>query len=154
MDFFAFELIKEDAPSTKMAQLQFLKDNNFAVVEHFLVESDNGEEIEAAVKKWTPQGFAYPVDGIVAEYNDIEYGLSLGATAHHEKRMLALKWKDEVKMTMFRGVTLNTTRNGTVSIVGEFDEVTIDGTKIHRASLHNLSNFEKFQFRIYNYNVK
>ena len=48
MDFFAFELIKEDAPSTKMAQLQFLKDNNFAVVEHFLVESDDGEEIDKA----------------------------------------------------------------------------------------------------------
>lgn len=62
--------------------------------------------------------------------------------------MLALKWKDEVKMTAFRGVTLNTTRNGTVSIVGEFDEVTIDGTKIRRASLHNLSNFEKFQFGV------
>ena len=148
LDFIAFELIKEDAPQTKIQQLRFLKDNSFSVVEHILVDSDNEEEIEAAVRKWTPQGFAYPVDGIVAEYNDIEYGRSLGATAHHEKRMLALKWKDEVKMTTFRGVTLNTTRNGTVSIVGEFDEVTIDGTRIHRASLHNLSNFEKFRFGI------
>ena len=148
IDFFAFELIKEDAPKTKIEQLAFLKDNSFNVVEHMLVESESTEEIENAIKKWTPQGYAYPVDGIVAEYNDIEYGKSLGSTAHHEKRMLALKWKDEVKMTTFRGVTLNTTRNGTVSIVGEFDEVTIDGTKVHKASLHNLSNFEKFQFGI------
>lgn len=72
IDFFAFELIKEDAPETKMKQLHFLKDNNFTVVEHILVESDNEEEIEIAIKKWTPEGFAYPVDGIVAEYNDIE----------------------------------------------------------------------------------
>ena len=49
-----------------------MKDNNFTVVEHILVESDNEEEIEIAIKKWTPEGFAYPVDGIVAEYNDIE----------------------------------------------------------------------------------
>ena len=149
LDFFAFELIMEDAPETKLAQLKFLKDNNFAVVEHFLVEANkSADEIADVIKSWTPDGFAYPVDGIVAEYNDIAYGKSLGATAHHEKRMLALKWKDEVKMTMFRGVTLNTTRNGTVSIVAEFDEVTIDGTKIHRASLHNLSNFERFKFGI------
>lgn len=149
LDFFAFELIKDDAPATKIEQLKFLKKNNFDVVEHFLVESDlENEEIEAAIRKWTPEGFAYPVDGIVAEYNDIAYGKSLGATAHHEKRMLALKWKDEVKKTVFRGATLNTTRNGTVSIVGEFDEVMIDGTRVHRASLHNLSNFEKFQFGI------
>ena len=149
LDFFAFELIKEDAPAAKTEQLKFLKDNNFAVVEHFLVEhSKDAEEIEDAVKSWTPEGFAYPVDGIVAEYNDIAYGRSLGATAHHEKRMLALKWKDEVKMTVFRGVSLNTTRNGTVSIVAEFDEVTMDGTKVHRASLHNLSNFERFEFGV------
>ncbi len=146
MDFFAFELIKKEAPNTKMEQLRFLKENNFAVVEHVLVESDNSQKIEFALKKWTPEGFAYPVDGVVAEYNDIKYGESLGATAHHEKRMLALKWKDEVKKTIFRGVRLNTTRNGTVSITGIFDEVTIDGTKIHRANLHNLSNFERFQF--------
>ncbi len=149
MDFFAFELIKDDAPSTKMEQLQFLKDNHFGVVEHFLLsQTESKEEMQEQIRKWTPEGFAYPVDGVVAEYNDIAYGISLGATAHHEKRMLALKWKDEVKLTAFRGVTLNTTRNGTVSIVGEFDEVTIDGTRVHRASLHNLSNFERFQFGI------
>ena len=95
IDFIAFELIKEDEPETKIEQLKFLKDNSFSVVEHILVESDSEEEIEMAIKKWTPEGFAYPVDGIVAEYNDIEFGKSLGATAHHEKRMLALKWKEE-----------------------------------------------------------
>ena len=148
LDFFAFELIKKKAPKTKVKQLEFLKENHFTVVEHILVESDNEEELETAIQKWTPEGFAYPVDGIVAEYNNIAYGKSLGATAHHEKRMLALKWKDEVKMTIFRGVSLHTTRNGTVSIVGEFDEVTIDGTKIRRANLHNLGNFEKYQFGV------
>lgn len=146
MDFIAFELIKKKAPKTKIEQLQFLKENRFDVVEHQLIDSDDAAEIETALMKWIPAGFAYPVDGVVAEYNDIAYGKSLGATAHHENRMLALKWKDEVKTTVFRGVTLNTTRNGTVSIVGEFDAVEIGGTRVHRASLHNLSNFEKFQF--------
>ncbi len=148
MDFFAFELIKEEAPNLKMEQLAFLKENNFDVVEHFLVDSDDEEEIEQAIERWTPKEFAYPVDGIVAEYNDIAYGKSLGATAHHEKRMLALKWKDEIKTTVFRRASLHTTRSGRVSIVGEFDEVTLDGTKIHRASLHNLNTFERFQFGI------
>lgn len=148
IDFIAFELIKDDAPETKMDQLCFLKDNSFTVVEHMLITVDSGEDIESVLEKWIPQNFGYPVDGIIAEYNDIEFGKSLGATAHHEKRMLALKWKDEMKKTIFRGVTLNTTRNGTVSIVGEFDDVLIDGTLIHRATLHNLSNFEKFQFGI------
>jgi len=149
MDFFAFELIKENAPPTKIEQLEFMKGLGFSVVEHFFLASDSEDyEIEKAINKWVPNEFAYPVDGIVAEYNDIAFGASLGATAHHEKRMLAMKWKDEVKMTAFRGVKLHTTRNGAVSIIGEFDEVTIDGTKIKRANLHNLGNFEKYKFGI------
>ena len=146
LDFFAFELIKEDAPLTKTEQLDFLAKNNFSVVEHKRI---GGEEIDTLcerIAEWTPEGFAYPVDGIVAEYQDLVFGQSLGATAHHERRMMALKWKDEVKETRFRGVELNTTRTGVVSIVGLFDEVTIDGTRVHRASLHNLSNFEKYRF--------
>ena len=146
LDFFAFELIKENAPDSKMEQLEFLSQNNFDVVEHKLVEESS--EIEGAIEEFAPSGFKYPVDGIVAEYDDIEYGKSLGATAHHEKRMIALKWRDEVKETRFLGVELKTTRTGVVSIVGKFDEVLIDGTRVHRASLHNLSNFEKYNFGI------
>ena len=62
------------------------------------------------------EGGNYPVDGIISEYNDIAYGKSLGATAHHERRMLAFKWTDELKETTFRGVKLNTTRTGKVTI--------------------------------------
>ena len=147
LDFFAFELIKENSHATKIAQLEFLKENNFAVVEHKLVSpGDRHDDIAECIAEWTPEGFAYPVDGIVAEFDDLAYGKSLGATAHHEKRMMALKWKDEVKETKFRGVELRTTRTGIVSIIGLFDEVVIDGTRVHRASLHNLSNFEKYKF--------
>ncbi len=149
LDFFAFELINEGVFETKIEQLKYLKENNFAVVEHILMSSDTSyDDMVKEIKRWTPTEFAYPVDGIVAEYNDMDFGKSLGVTAHHEKRMLALKWQDEVKKTVFRGVTLNKTKNGTVSIVGEFDEITIDGTKVHRASLHNLSNFEKYEFGV------
>ena len=147
LDFFAFELIKENSHATKIGQLEFLKENNFAVVEHKLVSpGDRHDDVAECIAEWTPEGFAYPVDGIVAEFDDLAYGKSLGATAHHEKRMMALKWKDEVKETKFRGVELRTTRTGIVSIIGLFDEVVIDGTRVHRANLHNLSNFEKYKF--------
>lgn len=147
IDFIAFELIKDEEPDTKIEQLEFLKNNNFKVVDHILMTCDETfDEKETKIGSWTPDGFAYPVDGLVMEYNSILYGRSLGATAHHENRMLALKWKDEVKMTKFLGVTLHTTRTGKVSITGEFEEVDIGGTRIHRANLHNLSNFEKFEF--------
>lgn len=149
IDFIAFELIKENAPTTKMEQLAFLKANHFDVVQHESVScSDGPAHMTELLQTWTPDGFRYPVDGVVVEYDDIAYGKSLGATAHHEKRMLALKWQDEMKTTVFRGVELNTTRTGAVSIVAKFDEVILDGTRIHRANLHNLGNFENYQFGV------
>ena len=147
LDFYAFELIKDDAPVTKNQQLEFLKQNGFNVVKHSaVIDKNDFDLVDNVISEWNPDSFPYPVDGIVAEYNDISFGKKLGATAHHERRLLALKWQDELKTTFFRGVELITTRTGKVSIVGRFDEVLIDGTKIHRANLHNLSNFEQYKF--------
>ncbi len=146
LDFFAFELIKKYSPKTKIGQLAFLKENNFDVVEHKLVNNLDNPDIRESINKMLPQNFAYPADGIVAEYNDIPFGKKLGATAHHENRMIAMKWKDEIKETFFTGVELATTRTGDVSIIGLFEEVIIDGTRVHRANLHSLSNFERFRF--------
>lgn len=149
IDFVAFELIKENAPKTKQEQLEFLKNNHFDVVEHVAVSRDAcADRLPQILERWTPAGVRYPVDGIVIEYDDIAYGQSLGATAHHEKRMLAMKWKDEMKETVFRGVELNTTRTGDVSIVATFDEVLLDGTRIHRANMHNLTNFEQYKLGV------
>lgn len=149
VDFVAFELIKEKAPKTKHEQLEFLKSNHFDVVDDELIKEDaDPEQILELLENRTPVGFRYPVDGLVVEYDDIAYGKSLGATAHHERRMLALKWKDEMKITTFRGVELHTTRNGDVSIVATFDDVILDGTRIHRANMHNLGNFEQYRFGV------
>ena len=104
--------------------------------------------IRNAVATMDPKHFAYPVDGLIMEYEDIAYGKSLGATGHHENRLIAFKWEDELHDTKFLGVELATTRTGMVSITGIFDPVVIDGTEVSRAYLHNLDNFEKYEFGI------
>ena len=37
----------------------------------------------------------YPIDGIVVKYDDIEYGKSLGETAHHFNNAIRYKFYDE-----------------------------------------------------------
>ena len=106
---------------------------------------DAGEASKRRLEFWA---FAYPVDGLVMEYEDLRYGKSLGATGHHENRLIALKWADELYSTRFRGVELATTRTGMVSITGLFDPISIDGTLVSRAYLHNLDIFDEFQFGI------
>lgn len=150
LEFWAFELVSDHLePESKFAQQQFLQRSGFSVVPYiFLDAGHSGQDIRDTVAGMEPKDFAYPVDGLIMEYEEIRYGKSLGATGHHENRLIALKWEDELYDTHFRGVELATTRTGMVSITGLFDPVNIDGTLVGRAYLHNLDVFGEFQFGI------
>lgn len=150
LEFWAFELVSDYLePHSKIGQQQFLEYNGFSVVPYIYIDAPHDEQsIRDAVKRMDPKSFAYPVDGLIMEYDDILYGKSLGATGHHENRLIALKWEDELVKTKFRGVELATTRTGMVSITGLFDPVEIDSTSVSRAYLHNLDIFNDLQFGI------
>ena len=102
-----------------------------------------GEQyIRSVLSNFDPKSFGYPVDGLVIEYNDLLFAQTLGATGHHENRLIALKWEDELYETTFLGLELATTRTGMVSLTGVFEDTIIDGTKVNRAYLHNLDIFD------------
>ena len=148
LEFFAFDLVTDMQLSTKHEQLEFLKHNGFAVVPYFRLSAASPIELTKAIEQVDPKKFCYPADGLILEYDDIAYGKSLGATGHHENRLIALKWEDELFETRFLGVELATTRTGMVSITGLFEPVEIDGATVSRAYLHNLDVFDEFQFGI------
>ena len=132
LEFFAFDLVSDhlERPS-KLAQMQLMQNAGFSVVPFTYVDSTGGEELlRKAVDSYKPEHYGYPVDGLIVEYDDRAYGASLGATGHHENRMIALKWKDDPVPTKFLGVDLATTRTGRVSITGLFEPVAIDGASL------------------------
>lgn len=81
----------------------------------------------------------YPVDGQIYEYNDIEYGKSLGSTAHHDNRLLARKFKDDTYETILKDIEWTMGQTGVLTPTAVFEPVEIDGTIVERASLHNVS---------------
>lgn len=144
LEFFAFELVSSQLERhSKLAQQQFLDSNGFAVVPYIYLDvHGDAEQIRNAVDKFQPQHFTYPVDGIIMEYDDIIYGASLGATGHHENRMIALKWEDELYETECTGLDIATTRTGMVSLTATFKPVEIEGTMVSRAYVHNFDIFK------------
>ena len=80
-----------------------------------------------------------PYDGVVFKYDDIEYGESLGATAHHFRDAIA--WKPAIKTypTRLRHIDWTMGRTGVLTPVAVFDPIEIDGAEVSRASLHNVS---------------
>lgn len=83
--------------------------------------------------------FSYPIDGIVFKFNDIEYGKSLGETAHHFKNAIAYKFYDETYDTILRDIEWSMGRTGVITPIAIFDTVDCDGAEVSRASLHNVS---------------
>ena len=148
LEFFAFDLVTDLKIPTKCLQMDFMEANGFSVVPHAELSGMDASYIKATVELMDPKHYDYPVDGLIMEYDDVSYGKSLGATGHHENRLIALKWQDELFETKFLGVELATTRTGMVSITGLFEPVEIDGTAVSRAYLHNLDIFDDFQFGI------
>ena len=108
-----------------------------------LAENASQDALEKAIAFYRPEEYAFPVDGLIFEYDDLAYGRSLGATGHHENRLMALKWADTLYETVFRSLEVATTRTGMVSLTGVFDDVEIDGTTVNHAYLHNLDIFQQ-----------
>lgn len=143
LEFAAFELVTDRQIDTKTEQLAFMEQLGFLVVPYVRIPSADDAKIRQAVAAMKPEAFAYPVDGLILEQDDIAYGKSLGSAGHHENRLMALKWEDELYETKFLGLETAVTRNGMVSLTGIFEPVEIGGTEVSRAYLHNLDIFEK-----------
>lgn len=111
LEFWAFELVSDSIkPYSKRDQLEFLKENGFSVVPYVFLTAltleQQADDIRRIVRIFDPKDYKYPVDGLIMEYNNTAYGKSLGGTGHHENRMIAYKWNDELHETRFRGVEL------------------------------------------------
>lgn len=150
LEFFAFDLVSRNLERhSKLSQQQFLESNGFAVVPYvFLDVHGDAEAIRETIDSFDPKKYAYPVDGIIMEYDDIEYGTSLRATGHHENRLIALKWEDELHETECTGLDIATTRTGMVSLTATFKPVEIDGAMVSRAYVHNYDIFKNLALGI------
>ena len=145
LEFLAFDLISDHlGGTTKWENLRFMAQMGFTTVGYsVLAENASQDALEKAIAFYRPEEYAFPVDGLIFEYDDLAYGRSLGATGHHENRLMALKWADTLYETVFRSLEVATTRTGMVSLTGVFDDVEIDGTTVNHAYLHNLDIFQQ-----------
>lgn len=143
--FYAFTLVnwRDIGIKTKFESLRFLYNNGFDVVPH--VQIPTYGTLEKSLAYLNRETYENPTDGWCFEYDDLEYGESLGSTGHHDRRLFALKPEVEEHTTTFRGVEYNTCRTGIVSLTATFDPVEIGNTTITRATLHNVDYFNSLE---------
>jgi DNA ligase (NAD+) len=150
--FVGFAIIKSDnlgksLENSRKLQLDWLEKQGFQVVEHYLLNRYNVEEVVADFSKRVAD-FDLPTDGLVLTYDDISYGESLGSTSKFPRDSLAFKWADELKETTLKEIEWNASRTGLINPVAIFDAVELEGTSVSRASVHNLSIMEELELGV------
>lgn len=141
--FLAWKMVKGINSNSFIERLKTLRDLGFEVVDYdiaYPVEEALPGMIEGLKKAANTLG--YPIDGLVASYDDISLGDSLGATNHHVRSQLAYKFEDDVYETNIRAVEWTMGKTGVLTPTAVFDPVEIDGTEVERASVHNVSIFD------------
>ncbi len=139
--FIAFSLVRAEGKNFENSvqnQFEWLREQGFDVVEYRVVTAENLDEaMDYFAQKVEKNDF--PSDGLVALYDDIAYGQSLGSTAKFPRNACAFKWKDETKETVLREMEWSPSRTGLINPVAIFEPVELEGTTVSRASVHNIS---------------
>lgn len=108
------------------------------------------EEVVAYIEKWSEQrtGLSYEIDGIVIKVNRYLLQQELGFTAKSPKWATAYKFPAEEVMTTVRNIELSVGRTGVVTPTAILDPVSVAGTTVQRASLHNEDLIKEKDIRI------
>lgn len=106
------------------------------VPRHGLVNSiDEIFEVYDRYNSATRKKLDYDIDGLVFEVNDVEKALSIGTNLLHPEYAIALKFPNEEGETILRAVEWQVGNTGRITPVAVFDEVSLAGARIGRASL-------------------
>ena len=148
--FYAFSLVSApevDFDNSHENQFQWLKGQGFDVVEYRVVTASTLDQamdyFSTAITKND-----FPSDGLVALYDDIAYGESLGRTAKFPRNAFAFKWADEIRETHLLKIQWSPSRTGLINPVAVFEPVELEGTTVSRASVHNVSIVKQLKLGI------
>jgi DNA ligase (NAD+) len=144
------DTLSEPFPPTQSAELAYIASLGLPVNPHSL----KNISIDEAMKFWKQwQGKArdkenYQIDGVVLKLEDHSAQVSLGYTGKAPRFAIAFKFPAEQVTTVLEDITLNVGRTGVVTPVAHLQPVSVAGTTVARATLHNEDFIKEKDIRI------
>ena len=89
----------------------------------------------------------YDIDGVVVKVDSFASQEALGFTSRAPRWAIAFKFPPEEKQTVLREIRIQVGRTGVLTPVAEFDPITVAGSTIARATLHNLDEIRRKNVR-------
>ncbi|MDD6478303.1 MAG: NAD-dependent DNA ligase LigA [Oscillospiraceae bacterium] len=140
LDIFIFNIqyIEDKEFKSHIETLEFLKALGFNVLPSFISCSSADEAVEEIKRIGDTRGtLAYDIDGAVVKVDNLDYRTELGSTSKYPKWAVAYKYPPEEKETVILEVEVNVGRTGALTPIAVFEPITLAGTTVSRATLHN-----------------
>lgn len=151
LDTFIYELAttSEGFPGNQVDELNYLQSLGFNVNPHYRV-SESVEGVLAFWEEWKEKGRAqdYWIDGIVVKVNERIYEEALGYTGKGPRFAIAFKFPAEQVTTLVEDIVLQVGRTGVLTPVAHLKPVSVAGTIVSRATLHNEDEIVRLDVRV------
>jgi DNA ligase (NAD+) len=90
----------------------------------------------------------FNIDGIVIKLDERRAAKKLGNTAKNPRWAIAYKFAAEQAITQIKAITVQVGRSGILTPVAELEPVSVAGSTISRATLHNSDEIERKDIRV------
>ncbi|MEI8337738.1 MAG: NAD-dependent DNA ligase LigA [bacterium] len=147
---FAYDIAQSDNfPDTQEGELKKLQTLGFKVSKHFQKVS-NVEGIMNYWKKWKKESPKedYWIDGVVIKVNEKKFQDVLGYTGKAPRWGIAFKFPAEEVTTVVEDVTFQIGRTGVITPVAKLMPVSVAGSTVSRATLHNEDEIKRLGLKI------
>lgn len=151
LDIFVFNVQQIEGKELKSHKesLDYLKTLGFKVIADYKKVCTYDEIVERIQYIGDMRDkYSFDIDGVVVKVNDFSQRISLGATAKVPKWAVAYKFPPEEKKTKLLDIEVNVGRTGVITPVAIFEPVTLAGTSVSRATLHNQEFINDKEIRI------
>ncbi len=151
LDMYIYDaaLSSEPIPKTQAEELEYLRDLGFKVNPNYMKAGSIDDVIEYW-EAWKHKGRkqAYWVDGVVVKVNAREQQEALGYTGKAPRFAIAFKFPAEQVTTVLEDIVLQVGRTGVLTPVAHLRPVSVAGTIVSRATLHNEDEINRLDVRI------
>lgn len=151
LDTFIYDIayISGEMPATQIEELEFIQHLGFKVNKNFKLCRDVGDIIKYW-KEWQKRAPKedYLIDGAVIKVNDRVYQEVLGYTGKSPRFAIAFKFPAEQVTTVVEDITLQVGRTGVITPVAHLRPVSVAGSVVSRATLHNEDEIKRLDVRV------
>ncbi|MBR3623619.1 MAG: NAD-dependent DNA ligase LigA, partial [Selenomonadaceae bacterium] len=127
----------------------FMRENGLKIIHNYKVcktEEEVWDAIDAIGK--SRGDLSYDIDGAVVKLNSFRHREILGATSKFPRWAVAYKYPPEEKETVLENIELSVGRTGRITPTAVFDPVSLCGTRVERATLHNQDFINELDIRL------